>query len=417
MLPGRGQLSALALVLFLVAPVGQLMASSLPVDINPKINFEELSERVVALLPFIGNSAVAITPQAVQQSGDAGPAVNPTRLDDPASLEQQLRAALRDPITETRLSVIDGTARLGNYSLGSAEVHNGHLIVLNGDAQIHGHLVGNIITLDGDITIHPGASVSGDVLAIGGRVRDVGAGITGTWSEMQATPGPVAAPTPILSLIGRRTAGLLGVFLTLTVLGLGLATFGRPNLEIVSDTVTHSFSRSFVVGLLGEILILPTFGMLLVGLFLTIAGALLVPFAAVVYVLLAIIAVLGGVLAVAHAMGETITRRRMARGLAVSPNSYRYLVTGLGAVAASWLAWVVFGWVPVAGAIALTAAVLGSWFIATVGFGAALLSRGGVREEFTGRLLPPAMMTDEYLWATPMIGVPAVERPPKDELK
>jgi hypothetical protein len=51
--------------------------------------------------------------------------------------------------------------------------------------------------------------------------------------------------------------------------------------------------------------------------------------------------------------------------------------------------------------------------VATAGFGAALLSRGGIREEFTGRLLPPAMMTDEYLWATPQMGVPAVKRPPK----
>ena len=28
--------------------------------------------------------------------------------------------------------------------------------------------------------------------------------------------------------------------------------------------------------------------------------------------------------------------------------------------------------------------------------------------------VPPAMMTDEYLWATPQLGVPAVKRPPKD---
>jgi hypothetical protein len=176
----------------------------------------------------------------------------------------------------------------------------------------------------------------------------------------------------------------------------------------------HSFGRAFFAGLLGQILVLPTFGMLIVGLILTVAGALLVPFAVVVYTLLAIIAVLGGVLAVAHAMGETITRRRMARGIVASPNSYRYLLTGLGAIAASWLAWVVFGWVPVAGSLAFLAAAIGSWCVATAGFGAALLSRGGIREEFTGRLLPPAMMTDEYLWATPQMGVPAVKRPPKD---
>jgi hypothetical protein len=322
---------------------------------------------------------------------------------------------LADPLEATRLTVTGGMARLGRYSLGSAEERTGHLVVLKGDAEIHGHLIGNIVTLDGDITIHPGGSVTGDVLAIGGRVRDVAGGITGTTASMDATAGPAPVASSPLSLIGTRAAGLLGIFLTLTVLGVGLVTFGRPNLEIVSDTVTTSFGRAFMAGVLGEILVLPTFGMLLVGLFLTIAGALLVPFAAVVYTLLAIFAVLGGVLAVAHAMGERITRRRLAQGVAVSPNSYRYMITGLGAIASSWLAWVIFGWVPVAGTIALLVAVLGTWFVATVGFGAALLSRGGIREEFTGRLLPPAMMTDEYLWATPMVGVPAVKRPSKDD--
>ncbi len=154
--------------------------------------------------------------------------------------------------------------------------------------------------------------------------------------------------------------------------------------------------------------------MLVVGLVLTVAGALLVPFAVVIYLLLAIVAILGGLIAVAHAMGETITRRRMARGLVVSANAYRYVITGLAALAATWVAWVAVGWVPVAGGIIFVSAALATWFLGTVGFGAAILSRGGVREHFAGRILPPEMMTDEFLWATPQFGVPAVTRPPKD---
>jgi hypothetical protein len=373
---------------------------------------EGLVHRFRENLPFL-NTAPEVWPQAVEQAGQDGPRVDPSRLDVPERLEVELRNALADPISETRLTVVGGTARIGHYSLGSSESHRGHIVVLKGNADIHGEIEGNIVALDGDVVIHPGARVRGDVLTIGGRVRDPSGGITGTRQEIEAYTAAVTA-TPVPKLILRRVAGLLGVFLTLTVLGFGLVTFGRPNLEIVSDTVMHSFGRAFFAGVLGQILLLPTFGMLVVGLILTIAGALLVPFAVVVYTLLAIIAVLGGVLAVAHAMGETITRRRMARGVVVSPNSYRYLLTGLGAIAASWLAWVAFGWVPVAGSIAFLAAAIGTWCVATAGFGAALLSRGGIREEFTGRLLPPAMMTDEYLWATPQMGVPAVKRPPKE---
>lgn len=373
----------------------------------------ELADRVRELLPFLGTAATSLTPQAVPQADQDGPAVDLSRLDSPERLEIELRSALREPLTETRLTVVDGIARMGRYSLGSAEQFQGHVVVLKGDAEIHGTLEGNLVTLDGDIIIHPGARVTGDVLALGGRVRDPTGGITGSRQEIESFTATADA-TPVPTIIARRGAGLLGVFLTLVVLGFGMVTFGRPNLEIVSDTVTHSFGRAFLAGVLGQILVLPTFGMVVVGLFLTVAGALLVPFAVVVYALLAIVAVLGGVLAVAHAMGETITRRRMARGVMVSPNSYRYVATGLVAIAASWLAWVGFGWVPVAGTITFLAAALGTWCVATAGFGAALLSRGGIREEFTGRLLPPAMMTDEYLWATPQLGVPAVKRPPRD---
>ena len=76
-----------------------------------------------------------------------------------------------------------------------------------------------------------------------------------------------------------------------------------------------------------------------------------------------------------------------------------------------WLAWALVGWAPVAGTLVWSAAVLVTWLLATVGFGASLLSRAGVREGFAGRIIPPEALTDEYLWATPRYGVPAVQRP------
>lgn len=402
-----GKLAAALLFITALIPAGRLGAT----DRHGVVG--ELSGRVRAILPAIVLGP-EIAPQAVQAADQQGPSVNPGRLDQPAALERQLRQALRTPIADTRLTVEGGTARLGHYSVGSAETVHGHVVVLEGDADIHGRVEGNIVALDGDVIVHPGASVVGDVLSIGGHVREAGGNITGAVQSLDAIPLPSTAPAaPIPVVIARRAAGFVGVVATLLVLGFGLVTFGRPNLEIVSDTVSHSFGRAFLVGLLGEVLVLPTFGMLVVGLVLTIAGALLVPFGVVVYALLVIVAILGGILAVAHAMGETITRRRMAQGLMVSPNSYRYLVTGLGALALTWLAWVVFGWVPIAGGLILTASLLGTWFVGTVGFGAALLSRGGIREHFAGRIVPPEMLTDEYLWATPQFGVPAVKRPAK----
>ncbi len=407
---GKRLLAPLALAASLLA-----LAAPAAHAAGPTSGITELAMRVRGALPFLG-SVPDLVPQAVAQAGPDGPTVSVARLDDPARIERDLRAAMQDPPSATRLTIPDGMARLGPYTLGSTEVQRGHVVVLRGNAEVHGRLEGNLVTLDGDITIHPGATVVGDLLAIGGRVREAGGTVLGTIQSLEAIdPNAAATSAPGLpGLVASRGAGAVGVFLTFLVLGFGLVTFGRPNLEIVSDTVTQSFGRSFLVGVLGQILLLPTFGMLVVGLVLTVAGLLLVPFAVVVYALLAIVAVLGGLLAVAHAMGERITRRRMAHGHAMSPNSYRYLATGLAGLAVIWLGWVAFGWVPVAGTVIFGAAVLATWFVTTVGFGAALLSRGGIREDFAGRFLPPAMMTDEYLWATPQFGVPAVTRPPKE---
>ncbi len=389
-----------------------LQAGPLHAASTPSIAIEELSYRARSVLPAFFFLGASVTPQAVPVSAPQGPTVNPAQFDNATTLEHDLRAALRSPLSDTRLTVTGGTARLGDYSVGSAERITGHVVVLKGNADIHGRIDGNVVALDGDVVLHPGAVITGDVLSIGGHIRQLGGLISG--SQMEVDAAPTEATISIPSQVAQRGAGLLGIGLTLIILGLGVVTFGRPNLEIVSDTVVHSFGRAFLVGLLGQVLILPTFGMLIVGLVLTIAGTVLVPFAAVVYVLIAIIALVGGLLAVAHAMGETITRRRMAQGIMMSPNAYRYVITGLASLAMIWLAWVGFGWVPVAGAFVFAGAVLLTWSVATVGFGAALLSRGGMREHFAGRILPPELMTDEYLWATPQFGVPAVKRPPKD---
>ena len=93
-------------------------------------------------------------------------------------------------------------------------------------------------------------------------------------------------------------------------------------------------------------------------------------------------------------------------GVTVDDIAKRLIDNGFHAPTMSW---------PVAGTLMLTAAGLTTWSLATVGFGAALLSRGGIREHFAGRLIAPEMMTDEYLWATPQFGVPAVKRPEKKE--
>jgi hypothetical protein len=365
-----------------------------------------------------GERRVRPQPRAIPQAPEGAPAVDLSDLSRPTDIEQRLERALSARDGEIRLTVPGGGARLGDFRIGSAERVDGHLLVVQGDADVYGRLQGNLVTVDGDVIVHPGALVAGDILALGGDVRDMGGEIGGEVRTLRSTSilaahaAAEASEPGVLATIGRRLAGVFGVFLTLGALGFGLVMFARPNLEVISDTVSHSFGRAFVTGLLGQILVIPTFGMLIVGLILSVAGILLLPFAVAVYALLVVVGALGGFLAIAHAMGETYTRRRMAMGAMIgSPNSYRYLVIGLGALAVLWLAWSLFGWVPIAGNLIRAAAFLATWLLATAGFGAALLSRAGIRENFAGRLIPPEALTDEYLWATPQFGVPAARRP------
>jgi len=401
-MPASKQLLALVTLLIAVAP--RPLPAETPIDsmVSEAIG---LVSRVRTLVRHVG--------------GSQGQTINLDDLSRPTLLESRLRLALQPSNGELRITVPGGTARRGDFSLGSSENLTGHLLVIGGKADIYGHLTGNLVTVQGDVILHPGGVVSGDVLALGGEVQDQGGEIGGEVRTLKSSTllAPAAATTapqalsPIQSVL-RRVAGVTGVFLTLLVLGFGLVMFGRQNLEIVSDTVSHSFGRAFLAGLLGQILLLPTFGMLVVGLILSVAGILLLPFAVAVFGLLTVLGVVGGFLAVAHAMGETYIRRRMALGVMIgSPNSYRYVLLGLGGLASVWAAWALFGWVPVAGSIVWGAAFFVTWLLGTAGFGAALLSRGGVRESFAGRLLPPEALTDEYLWATPQFGVPAARRP------
>lgn len=381
-----------------------------PAEASPESKF--LKSLRDQLFPSLGLRET-VAPQAVADDPTA-PVVELSRITDPRALETQLRELVKAPYASVRLRTPDGYAHVGHFSVGSTETVKSNVLVINGRADVYGRVEGNVVSLDGDILVHRGAVIEGDAISFGGNVTNLGGSVGGRTLTM-AEPEVALAVSPANALV--RTiangAGVIGTFITLGLIGFGLVLFGKPNLEVVSDTVSHSFLRSFLVGLLSQVLIVPTFGMLVVGLVLSVVGVLLVPFVVAVYALLVVVGILGGFLAVAHAMGETYTRRQMARGVAVSPNSFRYLSVGLGAITAVWLAWVTFGWVPLAGTLIFGAAALATWVLGTVGLGACVLSRAGIQPSFAGRYLPAEMLTDEYLWATPQQGVPAVTRPPK----
>lgn len=203
-----------------------------------------------------------------------------------------------------------------------------------------------------------------------------------------------------LSQMAGDIAGLLAAFVAMCSLGFGLVFFAPRQLEVVADTVRHSFWRSFFAGLFAQPLIIPVFGLLMIGLALTVVGILVIPFAAVAFAAAAVLGILGGYLAVARSVGEAYLRRRMSLGHAVGGwLTYRYMVYGLLSLFAIWLPAAFFGWAPAAGQVFTVTAILISWIIATAGFGATVLSHAGIRGTFSRRF--DQALSDEYLYRTP----------------
>lgn len=345
---------------------------------------------------------------AAQQAGTA------LRLGDLAALDTLARQVGALEGTEDIGEVLRTAAvQIGNVTVAAGQRHNGDLVVLKGGADISGEVTGSVVSVFGDVTLRGGARVGRDAVSLGGSVTSLdGAEVGGTTriisqSELLSTAAAEAAEAEAapgaLDRVFEDVRNIVALFIALAMVGFGTVFFGRRYLEVVADTASHAFGRSFVVGLLGQLLLLPTFAMMIVGLIFTVVGILVLPFAAVAFVIAAILAVVGGYLAVAHSIGETFTRRRMAHGAFVrAPNAYGYLFAGLLGLLGLWAAAALTGWMGPVVIVFKVAAVIVTWLAITTGFGAVLLSRAGLRETFAGRHV--GEMSDEYLWATPPAG-------------
>ncbi len=334
------------------------------------------------------------------------------RLEDLARLEElgSKLSVLEDVGPEAAEAVRSSQVHLGSVEVPAGQQHPGDLVVFRGNADVFGEVTGSVVALYGDVLYHRGGVIGRNAVSLGGRVLDLGGAVRGdikaiTAEDLESAMADVAtadiAREPsAFDRIFHDVRNVVAFFVALAMLGFGSVFFGRRYLEVVADTVTHSFGRSLVVGLLGQLLLLPTFAMMVVGLVFTIVGILLLPFAVLAYLVAALVALLGGYLAVAHAVGETVTRRRMAHGAFVrAPNAYGYLFTGLIGLLGLWAFAALTGWMgPIVILFRLAAGVV-TWVAATAGFGAVLLARGGLRETFAGRHI--GEMSDEYLWATP----------------
>lgn len=199
-----------------------------------------------------------------------------------------------------------------------------------------------------------------------------------------------------VSAVAAGLTNLVAAFVALTFIGVGLLLFAPKQLAAVSDQVFRSFWRSFLAGLFAQPLIVPVFGMMIVGLTLTVVGILVIPFAVLAFIAALLFAVAGGFVAVARAVGEVVERRRSRGGPAGTWAPIKYMLYGLAALLSSWLPGVLLSWIPLLGTTLVVVAAILTWVVATAGFGAALISRAGIRGTIVRRI--DAALTDEHYW-------------------
>jgi hypothetical protein len=204
----------------------------------------------------------------------------------------------------------------------------------------------------------------------------------------------------------------VGWYLVLAAVGLGVVLFARANVETVAERIRDDFSRSFLVGLVGQVALFPALVLSIIALAVTLIGVLVIPFAIVAFFLATAGALALGFLAMSFVTGESAMQRREVSPTYGPPPTLLYMFVGLSLYFALWALASAFTWAGILGGLLRLVACVVTWAAATVGFGATLLSRGGTRGPPEPSLTAQSSAED-FAWQTPtpVTGVAAARRP------
>lgn len=295
----------------------------------------------------------------------------------------------------------------GNRTIPKDSIVKGAVGVVDGSLDVFGAIEGPAMVIDGNLRVHPGASIRGDAITVRGRIINQGGVVTGeTRSLGTLGTGTVREPSPPRTTMWALKL-TLGWFAVLVIIGVGVMIFAEANLDGVVLALERGVGKSFGVGLLGQLVALPVLALLCIALALTILGILLIPFAIVAYTIAVAGLVTLGFLAVSRLSGAPLVR---APELTPRGVNLRAMFIGLIGYFGLWALAAAFTWQPVAGAAFRMLALVVTWVAATAGLGATLLSRAGTQRPGGRKARGPA--TDDYAWQTPtpVTGVPAGAR-------
>ncbi len=296
----------------------------------------------------------------------------------------------------------------GDLTIPAGASADGPVAAAHGTVNVRGLVNGDVFAFGGDVVVHAGGEVTGAARAVRGKVI-IDGGRVGGELRASAPAGAAASSTPPLTGAAavqhalKITAGWLVVIL---LVGLGVIVFSGAQLEAVAEGLEQRFTTALVLGIAGQVAMLPLLAMLCLALALTLVGILLIPFAIVAYVLGAAGLVTLGALAATTVAGHAIVRE----GANVRVRAVQSLVIGTVLLVLPWIAAALLAnsrWGEMA---ARLVAVALTWVAASAGLGAALMARGGVRRVHV-HLASAEVSHAAWQTPTPIGGIVAARRP------
>lgn len=303
-----------------------------------------------------------------------------------------------------------------SFRLGDTEVPTGTTTgpaaVARGRLDVRGRVEGDALVLHGDLVVHPGGIVTGNAVAVDGRVRTAGGVIEGDVRSIRGVAGGLLARAGRASEAAPLTPWaamkmVIGWFAVLCAIGIGVLLFAEKNLDGVVQALEKQFTQSFWAGVLAQLAAIPALLLLLVGLAITLLGILLIPFAVVAYVI-----ALAGLVTLGFLAAARFTGRAFFRGREPGRTVHlRALFVGLAAYLGIWFIAAALAGSPVIGAVVRAVALATSWVAVTLGLGATIISRAGTRGD--GRAAQARAPAADMSWQTPtpVTGVVAARRP------
>jgi hypothetical protein len=366
-------------------------------------------QMLAAVTLLVGVSGVVHTQDVDSLSGSA--ATPATVVSQTESSGEAVERAIRLRDDSPWLGVPIIAPQPGPREVPAGELVQGPLAVA-GSLEVQGTIMGDAIVYGGDMVVGPRAVIQGRAIALGGVVHVAsGATVTEGATSLYGSVSPVAAPLSGSERTRRALVLVLAWLAIVVPIGVGVLVFAGSQLETITETLAASVGRSFLVGLAGQLAIIPVLLLGIVALAVTIIGILLIPIAIVLYTVAAAGLLMLGFLAAARLIGGAAGAARGADDLARRRQLLRALLVGILILFVPWLLAASLMSLPVAASVVHGIALLMTWVAITAGFGAVIRSRAGRRSvaEVAGQPEP----LDDTSWQTPtpVGGVVAARRP------